>query len=74
MLNIGKSSYRIDFKYDVEKDCPQKIADEMKAGINLPDEKISAIKKQIEKHVRQNEAAKRKLQQRKKLKGAESGK
>ena len=41
--------YELQFKYDINADDPQKIANEMKESLNLPDEKILAIKKQLEK-------------------------
>jgi len=44
----------------------------MKAGINLPDEKITAIKEQIEKHVKKNEAAKKKQSQKRRAAVASS--
>jgi hypothetical protein len=48
-LKHGKKQYEIDFKYDPLNDNPEKIAKEMKDLLDFPDEKIEAIKKQIEK-------------------------
>ena len=42
-FRLGKKQYEIDFKYDTELDNPQKIANEMKYSLHLPDEKIDAI-------------------------------
>jgi hypothetical protein len=48
---LGKKQYEIDFKYDTEHDNPQKIANEMRDSLNLPAEKIDAIKRQIEQTI-----------------------
>ena len=42
-FKLGKKQYEIDFKYDLKKDNPQKIAIEMKDMLKLPEDKISAI-------------------------------
>ena len=50
-------NYEIDFIYDLEKDNPQKIAaelKEMKDHFNMPDEKITEIKRKIEMLVGKN--------------------
>ena len=44
-LRLGNKKYEIDFKYDVERDNPQKIANEMKEYLHLPQEKIDAVKR-----------------------------
>jgi len=46
-FKLGKKQYEIDFKYDTEHDNPQKIANEMRDSLNLPAEKIDAIKRRI---------------------------
>ena len=50
-FRLGKKQYEIDFKYNVDSDNPQIIANEMKVLLKLPDDKINEIKKQIEKFV-----------------------
>lgn len=49
--------YELDFKYDLEKDNPQKIAaelKEMKDHFNMPEEKIQELKAKIEMLVGKN--------------------
>lgn len=50
-FKLGKKQYDIDFKYNMDEDNPQKIANEMKDLLNLPAEKIETIREQIEKVV-----------------------
>ena len=53
-FTLGSKKYNIDFKYDQEKDNPQKIAVEMKEVLHLPDDKIEAIRDQIQSLVDRN--------------------
>lgn len=50
-FKLGKKQYEIDFKYDLEQDNPQLIAQEMRENLHLPHEKVDVIKNQIEKLV-----------------------
>jgi len=42
-FKLGKKQYEIDFKYDMERDNPALIAQEMKEMLHLPQSKIDAI-------------------------------
>ena len=42
-FKLGKKQYEIDFKYDMERDNPQLIAQEMREMLHLPQNKIDAI-------------------------------
>ena len=56
-FELDGRNYELDFKYDLEKDNPQKIAaelKEMKDHFNMPDEKIFEIKRKIEMLVGKN--------------------
>ena len=44
-LRLGDQKYAIDFKYDVERDNPETIANEMKEYLHLPQETIDAVKR-----------------------------
>lgn len=43
-FKLGKKQYEIDFKYDLEQDNPQLIAQEMRENLHLPHEKVDVIK------------------------------
>jgi len=44
---LNSKKYEIEFKFDIKRDTPEKIAEEMSHDLMLPDYKIEAIRTQI---------------------------
>lgn len=53
-FRVNNTNYEIGFTYNLQEDNPEKIANEMKTMLQLPEEKINAIRHQIEKLVSQS--------------------
>lgn len=54
-FKLHQKQYEIDFKYDMDRDNPALIAQEMKEMLGLPQPKIDAIRKQLEALVAKNQ-------------------
>ena len=43
-FRVNNTNYEIGFTYNLQEDNPEKIANEMKTMLQLPEEKINAIR------------------------------